>query len=80
MPLCFVFGCLVGFLQLIVTPKSNLYSNVFEVSAVVLVSFMARAFGSIAGGDLFCFSAIAQGGIVMLLPGYLVCKFTNSNP
>lgn len=74
LPLCFCFGCLVGLLQLIVTPKSNLYSNVFEVSATVLVSFLARAFGSIANGKLFCFSALAQSGIVMLLPGYSVCK------
>ncbi|KAI6781331.1 DUF1212 domain membrane protein Prm10 [Emericellopsis cladophorae] len=72
LPLIFCFGCLVGFLQLIVSAKNNLYSNVFEVSAVVVVSFMARAFGSIQGGNLFCFSALAQGGIVMLLPGYMV--------
>lgn len=80
LPLCFFFGCLVGFLQLIVSPKSNLYSNVFEVSAVVLVSFLARVFGSLSGGNLFCFSALAQGGIVMLLPGYLVCKLHHTTP
>ena len=61
-------------LQLIVAPKSNLYDNVFEVTATVLVSFLARAFGSIAEGQLFCFSALAQSGIVMLLPGYSVCE------
>ncbi|KAK7421224.1 hypothetical protein QQX98_002354 [Neonectria punicea] len=72
LPLCFFLGCLVGVLQLIVAPKSNLYNNVLEVTATVLVSFLARAFGSIRGGSLFCFSALAQGGIVMLLPGYLV--------
>ncbi|KAH6695612.1 pheromone-regulated membrane protein [Plectosphaerella plurivora] len=72
LPLTFCFGCLVGFLQLIVAPMSMLYSNVLEVSATVLISFLARAFGSIRGGDLFCFSAMAQGGIVMLLPGYMV--------
>ncbi|KAH7155966.1 DUF1212 domain membrane protein Prm10 [Dactylonectria macrodidyma] len=72
LPLCFFLGCLVGLLQLIVAPKSNLYNNVLEVSATVLVSFLARVFGSIRGGSLFCFSALAQGGIVMLLPGYLV--------
>ncbi|CAG9941005.1 unnamed protein product [Clonostachys rosea f. rosea IK726] len=72
LPLCFFFGCLVGLLQLIVAPKSNLYNNVFEVSATVLVSFLARAFGSIKNGELFCFSSLAQGGIVMLLPGYAV--------
>ncbi|OLN95721.1 Uncharacterized UPF0442 protein C7D4.12c 2 [Colletotrichum chlorophyti] len=72
LPLLFFFGCLVGFLQLIVAANSKLYSNVLEVTATVLVSFLARAFGSIRGGELFCFSAMAQGGIVMLLPGYLV--------
>ncbi|KAF4925421.1 Pheromone-regulated membrane protein 10 [Colletotrichum viniferum] len=72
LPLAFCFGCLVGFLQLIVAAQSKLYSNVLEVTATVLVSFLARAFGSIRGGNLFCFSAIAQGGIVMLLPGYMV--------
>jgi uncharacterized membrane protein YjjP (DUF1212 family) len=74
LPMCFLFGCLVGILQLIVAPKSALYSNVFEVSATVVVSFLARAFGSINGGNLFCFSALAQGGIVMLLPGYMFRK------
>ncbi|KAF4976318.1 hypothetical protein FZEAL_7003 [Fusarium zealandicum] len=72
LPLIFAFGCLVGLLQLIVAPHSALYSNVFEVSATVLVSFLARVFGSINDGDLFCFSALAQGGILMLLPGYMV--------
>lgn len=75
LPLCFLFGCLVGSLQLIVAPISPLYSNVLEVTATVFVSFLARAFGSIRGGDLFCFSALAQGGIVMLLPGYTFCKW-----
>ncbi|KAJ6437870.1 4-hydroxy-4-methyl-2-oxoglutarate aldolase [Purpureocillium lavendulum] len=70
LPILFALGCTVGLLQLIVAPKSNLYNNVFEVTATVLVSFLARAFGSIDRGNLFCFSALAQGGIVMLLPGY----------
>jgi uncharacterized membrane protein YjjP (DUF1212 family) len=73
LPLTFCFGCTVGALQLIAAPRSTLYSNVFEVTATVLVSFLARAFGSINDGKLFCFSSMAQGGIVMLLPGYSVC-------
>jgi uncharacterized membrane protein YjjP (DUF1212 family) len=76
LPLMFCLGSVVGALQLIVASESALYSNVFEVSATILVSFLARAFGSINGGELFCFSALAQGGIVMLLPGFLVCKST----
>ncbi|KAI9838388.1 MAG: hypothetical protein M1819_005657 [Sarea resinae] len=72
LPIAFILGCLLGVLQLIVAPKSDLYSNVFEISAAVLTSFLARAFGSIRGGDLFCFSALAQSAIALILPGYTV--------
>ncbi|RDW82906.1 putative PRM10 [Coleophoma crateriformis] len=72
MPIAWILGCLLGTLQLIVAPRSNLYSNVFEISAAVLTSFLARAFGSIRGGDLFCFSALAQSSIALILPGYMV--------
>ncbi|RAL61033.1 hypothetical protein DID88_010129 [Monilinia fructigena] len=72
LPIAFVLGCLLGFLQLIVAPKSDLYANVFEISAAVLTSFLARAFGSIRGGNLFCFSALSQSSIALILPGYMV--------
>lgn len=57
---------------MIVAPKSELYGNVFEISAAVLTSFLARAFGSIGGGKIFCFSALAQASIALILPGYIV--------
>ncbi|KAL2867277.1 uncharacterized protein BJX67DRAFT_81157 [Aspergillus lucknowensis] len=74
LPIAFLLGCLLGILQLILSPRSHLYSNVFEISAAVLTSFLARAFGSIRynGGHLFCFSALAQSSIALILPGYLV--------
>lgn len=72
LPIAFLLGSLLGFLQLIVAPKSDLYANVFEISAAVLTSFLARAFGSIRGGNLFCFSALAQSSIALILPGYMV--------
>ncbi|KAL1297279.1 hypothetical protein AAFC00_004834 [Neodothiora populina] len=72
LPIAFFLGCIVGFLQLIVTPRSDLYANVFEVGAAVITSFLARAFGSIAGGNVFCFSALAQSSIALILPGYTV--------
>ncbi|KAE8394082.1 hypothetical protein BDV23DRAFT_147870 [Aspergillus alliaceus] len=77
MPICFFLGSLVGFMQHILAPKSVLYSNVFEVSAAVLTSFLARAFGSIRSpfeGEqyLFCFSALAQSSIALILPGFMV--------
>lgn len=72
MPICFILGCILGFLQLIIAPRSDLYSNVFEIIAAVLTSFLARAFGSIQNGTLFCFSAMAQSSIALILPGYMV--------
>ncbi|GIK01804.1 hypothetical protein Aspvir_005845 [Aspergillus viridinutans] len=74
LPIAFLLGCLLGVLQLVLSPRSNLYSNVFEISAAVLTSFLARAFGSIRyeGERLFCFSALAQSSIALILPGYMV--------
>ncbi|KAK2758949.1 hypothetical protein FQN54_003047 [Arachnomyces sp. PD_36] len=76
MPIAFILGCLLGILQHYFSPRSDLYSNVFEISAAVLTSFLARAFGSIPYGDdgerLFCFSALAQSAIALILPGYMV--------
>ncbi|KAI5864388.1 DUF1212-domain-containing protein [Durotheca rogersii] len=72
LPMCFILGCLVGTLQIIVAPRSDLYNNVFEISAAVLTSFLSRAVGSIGGGTLFCFSALAQSSIALILPGWFV--------
>lgn len=72
LPLAFVLGCLVGVLQLVAAPSNELYAHVFEVSAAIITSFAARGFGSIQNGQLFCFSALAQSSIALILPGYLV--------
>ena len=74
LPIAFFLGSLLGFMQLILAPRSDMYSNVFEITAAVVTSFMARAFGSINNGDLFCFSALAQSSIALILPGYTVRK------
>jgi uncharacterized membrane protein YjjP (DUF1212 family) len=79
MPICFFLGCLLGIMQHAISPQSSLYSNVFEVTASIATSFLARAFGSIRWGMvngnqqyLFCFSALAQSAIALILPGFLV--------
>ncbi|KAJ5171954.1 hypothetical protein N7492_004547 [Penicillium capsulatum] len=78
MPIIFFLGALVGFMQHVLAPRSTLYSNVFEVTAAVLTSFLARAMGSIQvtrNGSkeyLFCFSALAQSSIALILPGFMV--------
>ncbi len=74
LPIAFILGCILGVLQLVVSPASDLYANVFEIMATVITSFLARAFGSIPykGGYMFCFSALAQSSIALILPGYIV--------
>ncbi|EGV65287.1 hypothetical protein CANTEDRAFT_102771 [Yamadazyma tenuis ATCC 10573] len=71
-PIAFGVGLCVGYLQFFVSSKSNLYSSVFEVTSSIVVSFIARAIGSINGGDTFCFSAIVQGSLALILPGYII--------
>ena len=80
LPIAFLLGCLLGIMQLILAPKSDTYSNIFEISAAVGTSFLARAFGSIKGGEVFCFSALAQSSIALILPGYIVRKSIHSSP
>lgn len=72
LPIAFILGCLVGIMQLVFATRNDLYAHVFEVSASVVTSFLARAFGSINGGNLFCFSALSQSSIALILPGYIV--------
>ncbi|KAL9089950.1 MAG: hypothetical protein Q9165_005479 [Trypethelium subeluteriae] len=72
LPIAFFLGCLVGFLRFFWAAKSDLYSAVFEIAAVAITSFLSRAFGSINGGRLFCFSTLASSSITLILPGYTI--------
>ncbi|KAJ4378046.1 hypothetical protein N0V83_000876 [Neocucurbitaria cava] len=75
LPFCFLLGCIIGWLQLIVAPGNDLISNVFEIGASIITSFAARALGSIKdhdGKEIFCFSAMAQSSIALILPGFMV--------
>ncbi|KAK6514176.1 hypothetical protein TWF506_008588 [Arthrobotrys conoides] len=72
LPVCFFLGTILGVLALVIAPRSTLYSNVFEIVACVVICFLARAFGSIEGGTIFCFSGISQASIALILPGYIV--------
>ncbi|KAI5295914.1 hypothetical protein KEM52_006507 [Ascosphaera acerosa] len=74
-PIAFLLGSILGILQHYVAPRSDMYANVFEVTAAIVTSFLARAFGSIKGKNgeyIFCFAALAQSSIALILPGYIV--------
>lgn len=72
-PICFGIGSCVGYLLYYVSPMSTLYSSVFEVSSAIVVSFIGRGIASVrVNKDLFCFSAITQGSLAIILPGYII--------
>ncbi|KAG9084638.1 hypothetical protein FRC07_013584, partial [Ceratobasidium sp. 392] len=64
-------GMVLCWLQLYAASKSALYSDVFEISAAMLVSFVARGLASLPSG-IFCYSAISSAGVVLILPGFMV--------
>ncbi|KAF3902486.1 hypothetical protein ABW21_db0203127 [Orbilia brochopaga] len=75
LPFAFLLGIVVALMGLVINPKSEAFANCFEILGTIIVSFFARAFGSIKmnGTELFCFSGIAQGAIApLLLPGYAI--------
>ena len=72
-PIAFILGIILALLQLVVAKHSMLYSNVFEISAAIVTSFLARGFGSIPPRGLFCFSSLTASSIALILPGYIVC-------
>ncbi|KPI43128.1 uncharacterized protein AB675_1781 [Cyphellophora attinorum] len=75
-PPIFVMGCVLGWLQMRVVPRSEQFSNVFEVFACVVIAFVSRAIGSIkypgSQDYIFCFSGVSQSSIAMILPGFMV--------
>jgi uncharacterized membrane protein YjjP (DUF1212 family) len=45
----------------------------------VVVSAIARAVSSINSSQVFCYQAIASGGVVLILPGFLIRESCASN-
>jgi len=72
LPISFTIGLLFGIHIQIVSRISNSFIYLMEVIGIIGTSFLARAFGSIAGGNIFCYSAIAQSSIALILPGYTI--------
>ncbi|CAB4251945.1 pheromone-regulated protein PRM10 KABA2_01S02442 [Maudiozyma barnettii] len=67
----FFMGSCVGALQYVFAQRSSMYSNVFEITASIVVSFCGRAFGSIPNSNI-CFGSVTQGSLALILPGYII--------
>lgn len=49
--------------------RNDLFSNVFEIAIATLISFLSAA---LASTEVFCYTALVSGGVVLILPGYIV--------
>ncbi|BFZ61587.1 hypothetical protein YB2330_002659 [Saitoella coloradoensis] len=74
MPIAFALGIIVGFFQLVVASRVRNFTNIFEVLAAFVTSFLARLLGSIMinGEHVFCYANLAASSIALILPGYIV--------
>ena len=63
------FGILLMFLNLRVAKNNAMYSNIFEISVAILISFISRGLST---SGVFCYQAIASSGVVLVLPGYVI--------
>ncbi|KAG8808478.1 hypothetical protein FRC17_003934 [Serendipita sp. 399] len=66
------FSCgIVSWLHLWAAKRSQVFSNVVEITSAIFIAFFARGLSSMPQG-IFCYSAIAFTGLVKLLPKYLI--------
>lgn len=61
-------GMLLQAVQLIAL-KNDLFSGVFEIVIATVISFLAAV---LASTGKFCYTALVSGGIVLILPGFIV--------
>lgn len=53
----------------IISARNDMFSNVFEIAIATIISFLAAA---LASTQVFCYTALVSGGVVLILPGYIV--------
>lgn len=53
----------------ILSARNDMFSNVFEIVIATIISFISAA---LASTRVFCYTALVSGGVVLILPGYIV--------
>ncbi|EIW73697.1 hypothetical protein TREMEDRAFT_25485, partial [Tremella mesenterica DSM 1558] len=61
-------GMLLCGVQILVA-RNDMLSNVFEISIACIISFISAA---LASTGYFCYTSLVSGGVVLILPGYIV--------
>ncbi|WVQ82976.1 hypothetical protein IAT38_005114 [Cryptococcus sp. DSM 104549] len=66
--MCIPLGSLLVAVQMLAA-RNDMFSNVFEITVATLISFISAA---LASTHVFCYTALVSGGVVLILPGYIV--------
>ncbi|EXJ81088.1 hypothetical protein A1O3_07376 [Capronia epimyces CBS 606.96] len=75
----FLLGSILGWLQLVVTTRSKTVADLFPFLAGLLLTSVSLALGSLSlnGSPLFCWTALAEGTIAIILPSYTMLVATS---
>lgn len=65
---CAPLGMLMAGVQMLAA-KNDLFSNVFEIAIATLISWIAAV---LSRTRVLCYTAMVSGGVVLILPGYIV--------
>lgn len=70
----FFLGCLLGWMQIVLTQASPTFSTIFPFFAPMVQTLIARAVGAITinGQKYFCWQASASASLASILPSYLM--------
>lgn len=63
------FGGALTFTQLTFAGSNPMFSNVFEITAAIVISLLARV---LSVQSVFCYQAVASAGLCLVLPGYII--------
>ncbi|EKC97725.1 hypothetical protein A1Q2_07924 [Trichosporon asahii var. asahii CBS 8904] len=65
---CAPLGMIMAGVQMLAA-KNDLFSNVFEIAIATLISWIAAV---LSRTRVLCYTAMVSGGVVLILPGYIV--------
>ncbi|BEJ17507.1 hypothetical protein CspHIS471_0609080 [Cutaneotrichosporon sp. HIS471] len=66
--MCAALGGLLALVQMLAA-MNDMFSNVFEIVIATLISFVAAV---LSDTNKFCYTALVSGGVVLILPGFIV--------
>ncbi|KAF8315443.1 hypothetical protein DL93DRAFT_2057370, partial [Clavulina sp. PMI_390] len=67
-----IFGTGVALCSFRFASGNTVFSTLFEIFAVIVVSFISQALSAFENEKWVCYSAVSTAGVVTLLPGFLI--------